>query len=225
MLAVAVTRKTMDFSLTDDQKLIRDTVRQFMETEVRPKVRQYDKDEHFPAEELRALGDMGCCGMLVPEEWGGAGLDSIAYATMIEEVARVDASMAVTLSVTNSVACVPLLKHGTEEQKNKYLRRLATGEILGAFCLTEPAAGSDAGGIQTRAVRHGDVYKLSGTKSWVTTGGDAGVLIAFAKTDPAAGSRGMTAFLIGKRFSGISGEPVRGQDGVAEFAYGGNFVG
>jgi alkylation response protein AidB-like acyl-CoA dehydrogenase len=193
----------MDFSLTDDQKLIRDTVRQFMEAEVRPKVRQYDKEEHFPAEELRALGAMGCCGMLVPEEWGGAGMDSIAYVTMLEEVARVDAAMAVTLSVTNSVACVPLWKHGTEEQKNKYLRRLATGEILGAFCLTEPAAGSDAGGIQARAVRHGDVYKLSGTKSWVSTGGDAGVLIAFAKTDPAAGSRGVTAFLLERKFPGF----------------------
>jgi len=98
----------MDFSLNDDQKLIRDTVRQFMEAEVRPKVRQYDKEEHFPAEELRALGVLGCCGMLVPEEWGGAGMDSIAYVTMLEEVARVDAAMAVTLSVTNSVVCVPI---------------------------------------------------------------------------------------------------------------------
>ena len=177
----------MDFSLTDDQKLIRDTVRQFMETEVRPKVRQYDKEEHFPAEEIRKLGELGCCGMLVPEEWGGTGMDSITYAVMIEEVARVDASMAVTLSVTNSVAGMPILKHGTEEQKKKYLRRLATGEILGAFCLTEPQAGSDAAGIQSRATRHGDVYKLNGTKSWVTTGGDAGVLIAFAKTDPGGG--------------------------------------
>jgi butyryl-CoA dehydrogenase len=123
--------------------------------------------------------------------------------TMLEEVARVDAAMAVTLSVTNSVVAVPIWKHGTEEQKNKYLRRLATGEILGAFCLTEPAAGSDAGGIQARAVRHGDVYKLSGTKTWVSTGGDAGVLIAFAKTDPAAGSRGITAFLLERNFPGF----------------------
>jgi alkylation response protein AidB-like acyl-CoA dehydrogenase len=193
----------MDFSLTDDQKLIRDTVRQFMETEVRPKVRQYDKEEHFPAEEIKKLGELGCCGMLLPEEWGGTGTDSITYAVMIEEVARVDASMAVTLSVTNSVAGMPILKHGTEEQKKKYLRRLASGEILGAFCLTEPQAGSDAAGIQSRATRHGDVYKLNGTKSWVTTGGDAGVLIAFAKTDPGAGSRGITAFLVERSFPGF----------------------
>lgn len=193
----------MDFSLTDDQKLIRDTVRQFMEAEVRPRVRQYDKEEHFPAEEIRKLGEMGCCGMLVPEEWGGAGLDSIAYVTMLEEVARVDASIAVTLSVTNSVCCVPIWKHGTEEQKKKYLKRLAQGEILGAFCLTEPQAGSDAAGIQTRAVRQGDVYRLNGTKSWVSTGGDAGVLLVFAKTDPSAGSRGITAFLVERSFPGF----------------------
>src|ERR1700735_199539 len=193
----------MDFSLSSDQLLIRDTVRQFMETEMRPILRENEREGKFPAEQLRRLGELGCCGMLVPEEWGGAGTDSITYVTMIEEVARVDAAMAVTLSVTNSVVCVPIWKHGTEEQKNKYLRRLATGEILGAFCLTEPAAGSDAGGIQARAVRHGDVYKLSGTKTWVTTGGDAGVLIAFAKTDPAAGSRGITAFLLERNFPGF----------------------
>jgi butyryl-CoA dehydrogenase len=193
----------MDFSLTDDQKLIRDTVRQFMEAEVRPKVREYDKTEHFPAEELRRLGEMGCCGMLIPEEWGGTGLDSITYVTMLEEVARVDASIAVTLSVTSSVVCVPIWKHGTDEQKKKYLPRLAHGEILGAFCLTEPQAGSDAAAIQARATRHGDVYKLNGTKSWVSTGGDAGVLLVFAKTDPAAGSRGVTAFLLEPNFKGF----------------------
>jgi len=193
----------MDFSLTDDQKLIRDTVRQFMEAEVRPKVREYDKQEHFPAEEIRELGKMGCCGMLIPEDWGGAGLDSISYVTMLEEVARVDAAIAVTLSVTNSVVCVPIWKHGTEEQKKKYLPRLARGEILGAFCLTEPQAGSDAAAIQARAVREGGVYKLNGTKSWVSTGGDAGVLLAFAKTDPAAGSRGVTAFLLERSFPGF----------------------
>jgi alkylation response protein AidB-like acyl-CoA dehydrogenase len=193
----------MDFSLSDDQKLIRDTVRQFMDAEVRPKVREYDKQEHFPAEEIRELGKMGCCGMLIPEEWGGAGLDSISYVAMLEEVARVDAAIAVTLSVTNSVVCVPIWKHGTEEQKKKYLPRLARGEILGAFCLTEPQAGSDAAAIQTRAVCEGDVYKLNGTKSWVSTGGDAGVLLAFAKTDPATGSRGVTAFLLERSFPGF----------------------
>jgi alkylation response protein AidB-like acyl-CoA dehydrogenase len=193
----------MDFSLSDDQKLIRDTVRQFMEAEVRPKIREYDRTEHFAAEELCALGTMGCCGMLVPEEWGGAGMDTIAYIVMLEEVARVDAAIAVALSVTNSVVCMPLVHHGTEVQKKKYLHRLATGEILGAFCLTEPQAGSDTASLQTRAERRGDKYVLNGTKNWVSTGGDAGVLLAFAKTDPAAGARGVSAFLIEPNFPGF----------------------
>ena len=186
----------MDFSFSDDQKLIRDTVRQFMEAEVRPGVRERDRTETFPAAELRKIGEMGCCGMLVPEEWGGAGADTISYVLMLEEVARVDAAMAVTLSVTNSVACAPLLKHGTEAQKKKYLRKLATGEWLGAFCLTEPQAGSDAAAIAARAERRGDKYILNGTKSWVSTGGDAKLLLVFAKTNPEAGAKGATAFLV-----------------------------
>src|SRR6266849_729484 len=193
----------MDFSLSDDQKLIRDTVRQFMEVELRPKTRQYDREEKFPAAEIRRLGELGCCGMLVPEEWGGAGLDMISYALMLEEVARVDAATAVTLSVTNSVAGMPLWTHGSEPQKRRYLRRLATGEMLGAFCLTEPAAGSDAAGIQARAARDGNVYKLNGTKTWVTNGSAAGVLIVFAKTDPNAGGKGISAFLVEPGFAGF----------------------
>src|SRR5713226_4203419 len=113
----------MDFSLSDDQRLIRDTVREFMEAEVRPVIRQYDREETFPAAEMRKLGEIGCCGMLVPEEWGGAGVDTISYVVMLEEVARVDAAMAVALSLTNFVACVSLWKHGSEAQKKKYLPR------------------------------------------------------------------------------------------------------
>jgi butyryl-CoA dehydrogenase len=186
----------MDFSLTSDQLLIRDTVRQFMETEMRPILREYDRAEKFPEAEVRRLGELGCCGMLVPEEYGGTATDTVTYALMLEEVARVDASTAVTLSVTNSVAAAPILKHGSDAQKKKYLPRLARGEILGAFCLTEPQAGSDAAGIQARAVRDGDSYVLNGTKSWVTNGGFSGVYVVFAKTDPAAGGRGVTAFLV-----------------------------
>src|SRR2546422_156977 len=115
----------MDFSLSDDQKLIRDTVRQFMEAELRPKTRQYDREEKFAAAEIRRLGELGCCGMLIPEEWGGAGLDTISYVLMLEEVARVDASMAVALSVTNSVVAWPLWRHGNDEQRRKYLLRLS----------------------------------------------------------------------------------------------------
>jgi butyryl-CoA dehydrogenase len=193
----------MDFSLSSDQILIRDTVRQFMETEMRPILREYERAEKFPADQLKKLGELGCCGMLIPEEWGGAGTDTVSYALMLEEVARVDASTAVALSVTNSVVAVPLWKSGSEAQKKKYLRRLASGEILGAFCLTEPQAGSDAAGIQTRAVRDGDHYTLNGTKAWVTNGGVSGLYIVFAKTDPAAGSRGVTAFLVEPDFPGF----------------------
>jgi butyryl-CoA dehydrogenase len=186
----------MDFFLTDDQRLIRDTVRQFMEAEMRPHIRRWEKEEHFPAAQIRQLGEMGCCGMLIPEEWSGAGSDIISYVVMLEEVARVCASTAVALSVTNSVVGMPLLKHGSEEQKKKYLPQLARGETLGAFCLTEPQAGSDAAGIQARAVKKGKSYRLSGTKSWVTNGGHAGLYLIFAKTDPKAGARGVSAFLV-----------------------------
>jgi butyryl-CoA dehydrogenase len=193
----------MDFSLSSDQILIRDTVRQFMETEMRPILREYERNEKFPADEIRRLGELGCCGMLVPEEWGGAGTDTVSYSLMLEEVARVDASTAVALSVTNSVVCTPIFKSGTEAQKRKYLTRLAKGEILGGFCLTEPQAGSDAAGIQTRATRQDDHYLLNGTKAWVTNGGVSGVYIVFAKTDPNAGSRGITAFLVQPDFPGF----------------------
>ena len=227
----------MDFSLNDHQKLIRDTVRQFMEAEVRPSVKLRDRDERFPAEEIKKLAELGCCGMMIPEEWGGPGLDTLSYVLMLEEVARVDAAMATSLSVTNSAVQVPLTKFGTEEQKKKYLRRLATGEILGSFCLTEPAAGSDAAGIQARAVAvqrvgsglgartspapafapaadagwsgaplgtpSGDAYRLNGTKTWVSNGHVAGLFIVFAKTDPDAGSKGITAFLVEPGFPGF----------------------
>jgi alkylation response protein AidB-like acyl-CoA dehydrogenase len=195
----------MDFSLSSDQILIRDTVRQFMETEMRPILREYERAEKFPSAQLKKLGELGCCGMLIPEEWGGAGTDTVSYALMLEEVARVDASTAVALSVTNSVVAVPLWKSGSEQQKEKYLARLSRGEILGAFCLTEPQAGSDAAGIQTRAVRDGNHYVLNGTKAWVSNGGVSGLYIVFAKTDPdpAGGSRGVTAFLVEPDFPGF----------------------
>jgi alkylation response protein AidB-like acyl-CoA dehydrogenase len=193
----------MDFSLNDQQKLIRDTVRQFVESEVRPTVKERDRAERFPAEEIRKMGALGCCGMLMPEEWGGPGLDHISYVLMLEEVARVDTAMSTSLGVTNSAVQLPLLKFGSEAQKRKYLPRLASGEMLGSFCLTEPQAGSDAAGIQARATRHGDSYKLQGTKTWVTNGSVAGIFIVFAKTDPDAGGKGITAFLVEPSFPGF----------------------
>ena len=194
---------TMDFSLSDHQKLIRDTVRQFMEAEVRPSVKEMEKAEKFPAEAIQKLGEMGCCGMLMPEEWGGPGLDTVSYVLMLEEVARVFTAMSTAIGVTNSAVQAPLLLFGTDAQKKRYLRRMATGETLGAFCLTEPAAGSDAAGIQARAVRAGDCYKLNGTKTWVTNGSVARVLLVFAKTDPDAGGKGISAFLVEPGFAGF----------------------
>jgi len=193
----------MDFSLSDDQRLLKDTIRQFMEVELRPHIRHLEKEEKFPAEQVRRLGELGCCGMMVPEEWGGAAADTLTYVLMLEEVARVCASTAVTLSVTNSVVAAPIARHGTTEQKQRFLTKLAHGEWLGAFCLTEPQAGSDSAAIQTHAVAVGGGsssgvtgYRLTGTKSWVTNGGVSSVYLVFAKTDPAAGARGVTAFLL-----------------------------
>jgi len=193
----------MDFSLTDQQKLIRDTVRQFMEAEVRPLVKDLEREEKFPLELLKKIADMGCCGMLMPEEWGGPGLDTVSYVLMIEEVARVYAAMSTALGVTNSAVQMPLLQFGSDAQKRKYLKRLAVGEILGSFCLTDAAAGSDAAGIQATAKPDGDIYRLNGAKTWVTNGSVAGVYIIFAKTNPEAGAKGITAFLVEPTFKGF----------------------
>ena len=170
---------------------------------MRPGVRERDRTEKFPEAEIRKLAEMGCCGMLVPEEWGGAGMDTISYALMLEEVARVDAALATILGVTNSAMTLPLLAFGNDAQRKKYLTRLARGEWIGAFCLTEPQAGSDAAALQTRAVRDGGVYRLSGTKSWVSNGGAASLYLVFAKTDPQAGGKGITAFLVEPAFPGF----------------------
>jgi len=212
----------MDFSLSDHQLLIRDTVRQFMETEVRPHVKDWERTDHFPHDAIQKLGALGCCGMLMPEEWGGPGLDTISYVLMLEEVARVHAAMSTALSVTNSAVQIPLLAYGTNAQKGRYLKALASGKIIGAFCLTEPAAGSDAAGIQTTAVPRtkncqpdpsegsafsssstssssspsSTSYALNGTKTWVTNGSAAGLFIVFAKTNPSAGGKGISAFLL-----------------------------
>jgi alkylation response protein AidB-like acyl-CoA dehydrogenase len=193
----------MDFSFSDHQNLIRDTVRDFMNAEVRPHVKEWERTDHFPLDAIHKLGALGCCGMLVPEEWGGPGLDAISYVLMLEEVARVHTAMSTAISVTNSAVQTPLLMFGTDEQRQRYLKRLASGEILGAFCLTEPAAGSDAAGIQATAVRDGDNYRLNGTKTWVTNGSAAGVFLVFAKTQPDAGGKGISAFLVEPNFPGF----------------------
>jgi alkylation response protein AidB-like acyl-CoA dehydrogenase len=174
-----------------------------MDNEVRPGVRQRDREARFPVDEIKKIADLGCCGMITPEEWGGGGLDTISFVLMMEEVARVDAAMATSLSVTNSAVQPPLLQFGSDAQKKKYLSRMASGEILGAFCLTEPQAGSDAAGIQTRAEKCECGYRLNGTKTWVTNGSVASCFIVFAKTNPDAGGKGITAFLVEPSFKGF----------------------
>jgi len=176
-----------------------------MESEVRPFVKEWERTERYPAEAIASLGDLGCCGMLMPEEWGGAGFDTVSYVLMLEEVARVHCAMSTALGVTNSAVQMPLLSFGTDLQKKKYLTPLASGKILGSFCLTEAVAGSDASGIQARAVlvEGGGVYKLNGAKTWVTNGSVAGVFIVFAKTSPELGGKGITAFLVEPGFQGF----------------------
>jgi len=186
----------MNLDLTEEQEMVRNHVREFAQNEIAPVAREYDEAEKFPREQLKGLGELGLLGMIIPEEYGGAGFDSVSYALALEEISKADSSVAVIVSVTNSVCCYPILSFGTEEQKQKYLIPLAKGEKLGAFCLSEPQAGSDAVNQKTRAVEDGDFYVLNGTKSWVTNGGEADVYLVVAVTGENDGRKEITAFLI-----------------------------
>ncbi|HEY0407769.1 MAG TPA: acyl-CoA dehydrogenase [Pyrinomonadaceae bacterium] len=194
----------MDFELTEEQRMAQMSVREFVAGEIAPRAKEYDEHERFPREQLKGLAELGLLGMIIPEEWGGAGFDTVAYALALEEIARADASVCVIVGVTNSVCCYPLLSFGTDEQKHKYLTPLAKGEMLGAFCLSEPQAGSDATNLRTRAVRDGDAYVINGTKSWVTSGGEAQVYIVMAVTDREAGKNGVTTFIVEGDSPGLS---------------------
>jgi len=182
--------------LTEEQTMIRDMARAFAAEQLAPYAAEWDRTHTFPAEAIRQMGELGLLGMLVPEEWGGAGADHVAYALAIEEVAAGDGACSTIMSVHNSVACMPILKFGSEQQKEGWLRPMAHGELLGAFALTEPQAGSDAAAIRTRAVRNGDGYVLDGVKQFITSGKTAQVAIVFAVTDAAAGKKGMSAFIV-----------------------------
>ena len=187
----------MDFELSEEQQMVRASVREFVAGEIAPRAREGDEQAKFPREQLQGLAQLGLLGMIIPEEWGGAGFDAVAYAVALEEIAKADASVCVIVGVTNSVCCYPILSFGTEEQKREYLTPLARGEKLGAFCLSEPQAGSDATALRTRAVRDGDSYVLNGTKSWVTSGGEANVYVVMAVTGERAGEKNsVTAFLV-----------------------------
>ena len=204
----------MRFSLTDDQRLIRDLAADFADRVLAPAVMQREHDGRFPEAELQRAGELGLCGMIVPEEWGGAGVDTVSYALALMEIARVCPSTAVTLSVTNSVCAYPIWRFGSAAQKEQFLRPLAAGRMLGGFCLTEPQAGSDATNQKTRAVRRGDHYVLNGTKAWVTNAHVGGVFVVMAVTDPGQPRGGVSAFLVTPDLPGFSFGPPEDKMGL-----------
>jgi alkylation response protein AidB-like acyl-CoA dehydrogenase len=182
--------------LSEDQALIRETARQFAQERLAPTAARRDKDHAFPADELAEMGQLGFLGMVVPAQWDGAETDYVSYAAALMEIAAGDGAVSTIMSVHNSVGCMPILSYGTDAQKDRFLRPLARGEALACFCLTEPEAGSDAAAIKTRARRDGDGYVLSGAKQFITSGKTAQVAIVFAVTDPEAGKKGISAFVV-----------------------------
>ncbi len=182
--------------LSEEQQLIRDTARAFAQEQLAPNAPAWDRESTFPRDALKQMGELGLLGMLVPEEWDGAGADHVAYALAIEEIAAGDGACSTIMSVHNSVACAPILRYGSDEQKQRFLKPMARGELLGAFALTEPQAGSDAANLRTRASRDGNGYVLNGVKQFITSGKHADIVITFAVTDPAAGKKGISAFIV-----------------------------
>jgi butyryl-CoA dehydrogenase len=193
----------MDFTLTREQEMLRETVRAFAEEVLKPRAAGLDRSREFPVDNYRRCAELGLCGMMVPEAYGGAGFDGVSYVIGIEEVSRACASTGVILSVNNSLFCAPILRHGSEAQKTKYLAPHARGERIGAYCLTEPQAGSDAGALRTMARRKGNTYVLSGSKVFVTNGVAAHTFIVYATLDPALRHKGICAFIVERGFPGL----------------------
>jgi len=193
----------MNFNLTEEHIMIRDAARDFAKSELLPGVIERDETQTFPTEQIKKLGELGFMGMMVDPQYGGAGMDTISYVLAMEEFSKVDASASVVVSVNNSLVCWGLEKYGTEAQKQKYLIPLAKGEIIGAFCLSEPEAGSDATSQQTTAVDKGDHYLLNGTKNWITNGSTASVYLVIAQTNPEKGHRGINAIIVEKGMPGF----------------------
>ncbi len=194
----------MNLELTEEQKLLQRTVREFAEAEVKPLAAEIDETGQFPRETLRKAAELGLTGISVAEEWGGAGMDHMSYAIVMEEIARVCASTSVILSVQNSLYCGTLEKFGTDEQKKKFLVAFARGEKIGCYALTEPQAGSNAAALTTKAVRKGDRYVVNGTKAWITNGGVADAGVIYVNTQPEKGEKGITALVIEKGTPGFS---------------------
>ena len=193
----------MDFTLSEEHKMIREAARDFAQTELLPGVIDRDEKQEFPTNQIKKLGELGFLGMMVDPKYGGSGMDTISYILAMEEISKIDASTSVIMSVNNSLVCWGLEKFGTEEQKQKYLVPLAKGEIIGAFCLSEPEAGSDATSQKTTAIDKGDYYLLNGTKNWITNGASASVYLVIAQTDIDKKHKGINAFIVEKDMEGF----------------------
>lgn len=202
------------FSLTEEQRMIRDAARAFAQQELKPGVIERDEQQRFPTEQVRKLGELGFLGMMVDPAYNGAGLDTVSYVLVMEELAKIDASTAVVVSVNNSLVCHGLEKFGTDAQKEKYLKPLAAGAQIGAFCLSEPEAGSDASFVRTTALDCGDHYLLNGTKNWITNGSTASTYIVFAQTRPEQGHRGINALIVEQEMTGFTVGPKENKMGI-----------
>lgn len=203
----------MNFELSEEHKMIREAAREFAQ-ELKPGVIERDELAKFPTEFVKKMGELGFMGIMTPEQYGGAGMDTLAYVLALEEIAKIDASAAVIMSAHNSLVLFGLNEFGTEEQKQKYLKPLASGEKLGAFALSEPEAGSDASSQHTMAEDKGDHYLLNGTKNWITNGGNADIYIVIAQTHPELGHRGINALIVEKGTSGFSIGPKENKLGI-----------
>ncbi|MEN9997839.1 MAG: hypothetical protein RI922_829 [Bacteroidota bacterium] len=193
----------MNFELTEEQLAVKEAARDFAQNVLKPGVIDRDNNQRFPAEEIKQLGELGFMGMMVSPEYGGSGMDTLSYVLAMEEISKVDASTSVCMSVNNSLVCWGLEKYGTEAQKQKYLVPLAKGEKIGAFCLSEPEAGSDATSQRTTAIDMGDHYLLNGTKNWITNGSSASTYLVIAQTNVEAGHKGINAFIIERGMEGF----------------------
>ena len=193
----------MNFQLTEEQLAVQEAARDFAQTELLPGVIERDTEARFPTEQIQKMGALGFMGMMVDPAYGGGGMDTISYVIAMEELSKIDASASVSMSVNNSLVCWGLEKYGSEEQKQKYLSKLATGELLGAFCLSEPEAGSDATSQQTNATLEGDYYLLNGTKNWITNGSSASIYLVIAQTAASKGHKGISVFIVEKGWEGF----------------------
>lgn len=204
----------MNFELSEEHLMIRQAARDFAQNELKPGVIERDENQKFPAEQIKKMGELGFLGMMVSPQYGGGGMDTISYVLAMEEISKVDASASVVMSVNNSLVCWGLENFGTEAQKQKYLVPLAKGEIIGAFCLSEPEAGSDATSQQTTAIDKGDHYILNGTKNWITNGSTASVYLVIAQTDVAKGHKGINALIVEKGAAGFMVGPKENKLGI-----------